>query len=239
MAYGTMGPFIAVHSLEFLGLSKMQTSLLTNVAPLVGITLTSRFWGEQIRRYGNRPIMRISSMCLLVVPILWLMTTPATWYLLAPTLFLSGMMFCSIELANQNLITSLSPHISRGTMTAVVSIFGGLSFAIGAVAAGRVSFALEGKTLQLFGMTFVNHHAVFVMSMAARAVNAFWVAPRLQEPTATSTRDAMRETWRDVMPTLARHTTQFVTEPPLLSKGSRRAGRKKRKLRVMKRANRK
>ena len=237
ISYGTMAPFIAVHSLEFLGLSKMQTSLLTNVAPLVGITLTSRFWGELIRRYGNRPIMRMSSLCLVVVPVLWMLTTPATWYLLAPTLFLSGMMFCSIELANQNLITSLSPHIPRGTVTAVVSIFGGLSFAIGAVAAGRVAYSLEGQEWKIGAFTFVSYHALFLMSFVARAINAFFIAPSLQEPTSTSTRNALRETWREFVVNRAHSSTRRSVQMPLLSK-SRRASRKKRNLRAMKRGNR-
>ncbi|HVF84536.1 MAG TPA: MFS transporter, partial [Abditibacteriaceae bacterium] len=238
LALGCMAPFLAVHSMEFLRLGKAQTSLLTIVAPLLGIMLTSRFWGDIIGRNGNRPVLRFCSMFLIFVPVGWLLATPHTWVVLAVLLFVSGSLFCAVELCNQNLISGLSPHLSRGTISALFSICAGSSFALGSFGGGQIAQMLQGREWHFLGMTFVNYHILFFVSLVGRLVSAFVLAPHLQEPTAVPTREMLRETVQETVPELARQTVQLVVNPPLLSPSSRHDIRKKRQLRQLRKHGR-
>ena len=235
LSLGCTAPFLAVHSMEFLKLGKTQTSLLTIVAPLLGITLTSRFWGDIIGRSGNRPVLRFCSMCLVLVPAGWLLATPHNWIVLAVALFVSGSLFCAVELCNQNLISALSPHLSRGTISALFSICAGSSFALGSLGGGQIAQMLQGQAWHFGGMTFVNYHVLFLVSLLGRLVSAFLLAPHLEETTAAPTREMLRQTVRETVPEIARQTAQMVVNPPLLSPSSRRAIREKRQLRRMRR----
>jgi nitrate/nitrite transporter NarK len=94
-----MNPFLALHSLEFLHLSKTQTSLLTSIAPILGMACSSRFWGEVVKRYGNRPVMRFSSMGLLIVPLGWLFATSRSWPLLFGALLFPEVCFARLKSA--------------------------------------------------------------------------------------------------------------------------------------------
>jgi hypothetical protein len=110
-------------------------------------------------------------------------------------------------------MSRLVPHIPRGTIVALVSISGGCSFALGSLSSGRLADILDSFRFEALGFTFVNYHVLFLVSLLARAVNAFVVAPRLHEPDAGSTRATVIKTVNEVMPHMARNTMQRVKRP--------------------------
>ncbi len=186
-SYGAMGPFLWLHMREVLGYNNVVTGLILNVAPILGVICTSRFWGGVIKRHGNRPVMRMGSFGMLFMPLVWL--TPAAQWAPALALFLfgSGVLFCALELCNQNLITGLSPHVPRSTLTALFAIASGTSFALASCLGGRVAQWLAGSQFHLLGMTLVNYHVLFGCALLVRLINTTFVAPRLREPESTGT----------------------------------------------------
>ena len=152
--YGLYGPFLWLHSLEYLGLSKTETGLLVNAMPMLAIALTSPFWGRLTQRYGNRPVMRLGTTGLTLVPIGMLLNS-ARPDLIRQSHALG--LLCSLPrascswrltLANVNLVTALAPEVPRSTMTALYSIAAGCSFAFCAVA-GR---SLVGRRIARLAM---------------------------------------------------------------------------------------
>lgn len=210
--YGLQGPFLWLHALEYLNLSKTVTGLLLGGVPLVAIACTTRFWGDVLQRYGNRPVMRFCSMGIALASIGWLVARPGAWDLLPILIFFSGTMAGAIELANQNLIMGLSPHIPRSSMTALFSVAAGVSFAIAAALGGALAQSLvwiNDSNYHWFGMQIVNYHILFLISLGLRLFNATFVAPKLQEPEASGTIDTVKE----VFPELAQSFAARFTRP--------------------------
>ena len=195
--YGFYGPFLWLHSLEYLHLSKTETGLLVNALPMLAIALTSPFWGRLTQLYGNRPVMRLCTTGLTLVPVGMLLIQPdpslLAKILLGLLFFASGILFVAVDLANVNLVTALAPEVPRSTMTALYSIAAGISFALCSVSAGRIADALTEWQWSVGNLQFVNFHVLFALSLGARLVNTVLVVPRLQEPEAHSTRAMARQ----------------------------------------------
>lgn len=211
-SYGLQAPFLWLHALEYLHLSKTLTGLLLSGVPLMAVATTTRFWGDVLRRYGNRPVIRFASMGIALASVGWLIARPGAWDVLPFLLFASGTMAGALELANQNLITGLSPHVPRSSLTAMFSICAGVSFAVAAWLGGALAQSLtwiNSSGLDWLGMPIVNYHLLFLASLGLRLFNATFVAPRLREPEAIST----IETVKEVFPELAQAFAARFTRP--------------------------
>jgi MFS family permease len=204
--YGLYGPFVWKHSLEYLNLTKTETGLIVTAAPMIAMASTSRFWGRLTRKYGNRPVMRLGSLGLMYIPLGMLLIQPdpnlLSKVLVAALFFLSGVLFVAIDLSNVNLITALAPQIPRSTMTALYSIAAGCSFALCSVFAGKLADWLGSWHIEVFGLSFVNFHVLFALSLVVRAINAAFFAPRLHEPEARSARfmagEVVPQIWENI-----------------------------------------
>ena len=206
MGYGLTGAISWLFALETLNLPKTTSALVLNIGPLLGIAVSSPFWGGMIKRYGNRPVVRLCSLGVAVVPLGFITAQHDTWFWLWLVTFLSGIAAAGIELTNVNQITSLAPHIPRSTMTAIFSITAGMSMAAASLLAGQLAYWLkwvDGMDFELFGLPIVNYHLLFGMALLLRLYNAIFVAPRLQEPTATPTLEAVKEVVPEMIQSLA------------------------------------
>lgn len=211
-SYGFQGPFLWLYVLEYLGLPKTLTGLLLSGVPLIAIACTTRFWGDVLRRYGNRPVMRFASMVIALSSLGWVIARPGAWDIMPIILILTGSMAGAIELANLNLITGLSPHVPRSSISAMLSIAAGVSFALAAWVGGALAQSLlwiNTSGYDWFGMQVVNYHILFLISLGLRLVNATFVAPLLQEPEATGTIDTVKE----IVPELAQSFAARFTRP--------------------------
>jgi len=209
VGYGFNGPFVTLHAMENLQLSKTVTGLVIVIAPLLGMVWSLNFWKNAIRAHGTRPVMRLCSMGLLVAPVGWLLAQPHQWLIIAAISFTSGVMAGGIELCNQTLLTGLSPWVPRPTLIALFSIASGISFALASICGGLLAQFLRGTNPSLFGFALLPYHVLFLLSLLIRIVNSFVVAPRLQEPDASSTLDTVRE----IIPELAQNFASLITRP--------------------------
>lgn len=212
ISYGFQGPFLWLYALEYLELPKTLTGLLLAGVPLVSIACTTRFWGDVLRRYGNRPVIRFASMVIALSSIGWVIARPGAWDLMPIILILTGSMAGAIELANLNLVTGLSSHVPRSSVAAMLSIAAGVSFAIAAWVAGALAQSLvwiNTSDHDWFGMQLVNYHMLFLISLGLRLINATFIAPLLQEPESAGTIDAVKE----IVPELAQSFAARFTRP--------------------------
>ncbi len=212
IGYGLTGAFLWLFALEYLGLSKTITALMLNIGPLLGIALTSSFWGAMIKRYGNRPVIRLCSLGMALVPLGYITAQSETWFILAIITFFSGMMAAGVELTNVNQITGLAPHVPRSTMAAIFSITAGLSMAGASLLGGQLVHALkwvDDMDFTLLGLPIVNYHLLWGIALLIRIINAIFVAPRLQEPSATPTLEAVKE----VVPEMIQSFAERLSRP--------------------------
>jgi MFS family permease len=210
-SYGMQGPFLWLHADEYLHLSRTTTSVLLSGIPLIAIALSMRFWGDVIRRYGTRPVMRFCSMGIAFTAFGWLIARPGAWDVLPILLFVSGSLAGALDLSAQNLITGLSPHVPRSSMTAIYSISAGLSFALAAWCGGALAQSLawiNDGHYSLLGLRLVNYHILFLLTVGVRLISATFIAPLLQESEATSTVDVVKEVFPEVAQSFAARFTR-------------------------------
>jgi MFS family permease len=209
--YGSFAPFAWLHMREVLTYDNVTMGVVLNVAPMIGVLLTSRFWGGVIKKYGNRPVIRMGSFALIFIPMVWLTVGANSPAVLFVFLFFSGVFFCALELTNQNLMVGLARHIPRSTITALFAICAGTSFALASCLGGRIAVYLEGFSYDILGITMVKYHVVFLMSLLVRIVNAAFVAPRMQEPESVSTLATVKEIGHELREK-SQDIVQFVPE---------------------------
>jgi MFS family permease len=213
IGYGLTGAISWLFALEYLNYPKTTAALVLNIGPLLGVALTSSFWGAMIKRYGNRPVIRLCSVGIAIVPLGFITAQNNTWFWLWVVTFFSGIVAAGIELTNVNQITSLAPHIPRSTMTAIFSITAGLSMAAASLLSGQLAHMLrwvDDMEFQPFGLEIVNYHLLFGLALLLRLFNAVFVAPRLQEPTATPTLEAVKEMVPEIIQALAERLSRPV-----------------------------
>lgn len=211
--YGLTGAVSWLFALEFLELSKTTSSLVLSIGPLLGVACTSPFWGAMIKRYGNRPVIRLCSLGIAIIPLGFITAQSDSWLWLAVITFFSGIVAAGVDLTNLNQITGLAPHIPRATMTAVFSIVAGLSMASASLLSGQLAHWLkwvDDMHFELLGLPIVNYHLLFGLSMLVRLVNAVFVAPRLQEPSATPTLEAVKEVVPEMIQTFVERLSRPV-----------------------------
>ena len=193
LGFATTGPLLWLFCLETLEFSKTQTGFLLTVCPLLGMAISSKWWGQIAKTYGTRPMQRFASIGLILIPISWVFAQPTSAVSLALVLFLSGVLVAAFEISNLNFVTRAAPHLPRPMLTALFSICGGTTFALTAWASGSLAGATKGVHFDVAGIEFVNYQLIFALSILPRVLNAFVLAPRLQEPSSLAMRAAVNE----------------------------------------------
>ncbi len=197
VGFATTGPMTTLFCLEQLNLSRTQTGMVLTIGPLLGIALAAPMWGRIAKAHGTRPMLRFASVFMISVPLAWLLATPRTIWPVAALIALSGVVVTAYEISNLNFMTRACPHLSRGSLTALLSLCGGTTFALFSTLAGMVVQHLHGWHAEVWGKTLTGFHVIFAFSLLPRVLNALWIAPKLQEEDATPTRDAVREIGAD------------------------------------------
>ena len=207
--FGLQGPFLWIHSLETLHLSKTTAALAVTVAPLLGMAWSVHFWRSMIQNYGTRPLMRLCAVGLIFVPLAWMFAGPGEWFWLAVATFFSGAMYGGLELSNQTLLTVIVPQFPRPTLVALFSIAAGVSFAAASILGGVLAQYLQGIKWEIGSFECGNFHVLLLCSMLVRVINAFLIAPGLQVPASAPT----LETVKDIIPELAQSFADLLTRP--------------------------
>ncbi len=199
IGFATLGPLTWLFCLEQLEFSKTQTGFLLTVCPLLGMAVSSKWWGHIAKTYGTRPMQRFASIGLIIVPVGWTLATPDSAFALALMLFVSGFLVAAYEISNFNFITRAVPHLPRPMLTALFSICAGTAFALTSWGAGTLAGALQNTRVEFAHIEFSHYQLIFALSIVPRVLNAFVLAPRLEEPSSF----AMRETVNQAGGTLA------------------------------------
>jgi hypothetical protein len=193
MGFASTGPLLWLFCLEYLDFDKTQTGFLLTICPLMGIACSAKWWGGIAKVHGTRPMVRFASVGLVIVPLCWLFALPESKVGLAIMLFASGILITAYEISNLNFMTRACPHLSRPTLAALFSICAGMTFALTSWGCGIAAEKLSFWRYEVGGIEFTNFHLIFAFSLVPRMINAVFLAPRLEDNSASSTREAMSE----------------------------------------------
>lgn len=185
-AVNLAAPFFTVYMVREAGVgigAVMAFAALGTISNLVG----QRVWGPLCDRYGDRQVMRVAGLSVVLQPLWWLFTGPSglAYYLMPLLSITGGFAWGGYALATGNLMMRLAPEIGKTSFFATQAALGGLFGALGPFVGGLLASALSGGTgplpSGLFADAVVGLKGLFLVSFAFR-LGAWGLLHRVPEP---------------------------------------------------------
>ena len=167
-------PFYSVHMLGPMKMSYSEINLLSTIMINVAMLLFSGMWGKCIDRYGNKPVMQLSTLLLAFVPMLWLFTGPRRIFMVPVAEFYSGIIWAAVNLTVQNTYLYQAPEKNRSMYFAVYFCISqmigvSLSYAVGGWLVDNVFLSLsQALRITLLGFEMNQYHYIFALSGVLR-----------------------------------------------------------------------
>lgn len=182
-AVNLAAPFFTVYMIQEAGVDTgavLAFAALGTISNLVG----QRVWGPLCDRYGDRQVMRVAGLSVVLQPLWWLFTGPSGLaYYLMPLLNLTGgFAWGGYALATGNLMMRLAPETGKTSFFAAQAALGGLFGALGPFVGGLLAGILESEMALLPGGIFVGLKGLFLLSFGLR-LGAWGLLHRVPEPT--------------------------------------------------------
>jgi HEAT repeat protein len=159
-----------------LALPYLTVQILGGVAAGAGL-MAIPLWGLLGDKFGSRPVLVLSSTCVVLPPFLWLFTMPtaqALWMnagVIVLLNILSGPGWAGIGLAQFNLLLGLAPPGRQGTYSAVFAAVVGLMSAVAPLIGGAVMVALTHAAVPIGdGIVLNNYKLLFFITGILRIV---------------------------------------------------------------------
>lgn len=205
------GPFVWLYCMEKLGFDKLQTGLVLVIAPSLGAVCSTKYWGAVAKRDGNRPVLRLCAVGMMLTPFGWLIThnDSAAYASLLAMQFLAGMLATGVDLACQTTVTRLAPEFPRPTIVALFFVVWGACFAVASTTAGFIAKTIGDTPIHVARFTLDNYQVLFLIAFIIRFATSIIIAPYLKEPGSTSA----RATFKGIVPEIAQAFTARVTRP--------------------------
>lgn len=161
-------PYFAVFMLQDLSFNYFLYAMVTIAAPLT-LYLTVRRWGRHADKVGSLKVLRLTSKCFPLIPLLWIVDQ-RPWYLLTVEMF-SGFLWAGFNLCAANFIYDAASPQKRTRCIAYFNVVNGFALSCGALLGGFMVRHLP----PLFGYKILM--LFFISAMLRLAVS--WTLPRM------------------------------------------------------------
>jgi len=156
------------------------------------VLLLSRTWGYLIDRFGSKPVLRLTTLILVPLPLAWLFITPEHPYAMTIPLFIvAGVTYGAKDILITNLLYAVSPRENRTMYVAVHGVVFGIFGAVSPILAGVVMSRLGDFTLLVGGIRVEAFHVLCVITVGARVVEQYLLGG-FEEPASTTTAALIR-----------------------------------------------
>ena len=149
--------YFTPYMLERLGLSYAEYTLL-NAAVLASLIVSSAYWGEMARRYGNRRALQVSGTLLVPLSALWVVSDHFA-YLIALQV-VAGFAWAGFELAIVLNLLDATDDADRAQVLSLYTLLNGVAIVTGSL--------IGGVALRAMGEQ--GYHVLFLCSSALRAL---------------------------------------------------------------------
>jgi MFS family permease len=176
------------------------TQMMLIVAPCLAQLAVFGIWGHAADRMGKRPLLVIAGLGLVPIAVAWCFVTPSTIWLGYVLSCAGAMLWPGIELATTNLVFELSNSADKekggggSGYFAICSVISNVAGGLGGIAAGVIAQVLQNHHWQWVTSykTFTFYEVLFVLSAVMRLAAVVIFVPKLHEPEARPTREALR-----------------------------------------------
>ncbi len=217
-AVNVMSPFLNVFLLEEVRMSYVEIAIYNQIVPNLATILVIGWWGRQMDRFGNRPVVQTVGIYCMILPLTFLFLGPRSFLLLPFANILNGMCFPASDLGQQNMYLAAAPARNRSMYVAVffacTQLMGqALSNFVGGALMDGALARLETVTPVIAGMRFDRYDYIFILSAVLRCICVLGLLPRLRTEQETPA-------WRMIR-TLALEKREALSRRRLAAKARR------------------
>ncbi len=195
-SYTGLGQFVILYLLEGIHLSKLYTNIYVLAGPALVAALFGPVVGRYVTNFGNRPVLMVTTLLAIPLPMLYGAAGHNSHPLLAFAALVAGVVTAVLGVVELNLMFAMTPEAKRSAYLAAVALVFGLVGAAAPVAWGLMAQALTGWHTSVAGFTLTNLHVVFLAGSAVRIVHAAIFVPRLPEAEARPARELVADMLR-------------------------------------------
>jgi MFS family permease len=178
------GPFIVRYALGPLELSFLQVTLASQVTAAVATMLVISRWGHLMDRFGNKPVMWISSLVTALTPLIMLFSakgSPVTLFLFHA---IGASFWCATNMGAMNTLLGISPDNQRPTYVALFSAITSIAGAfLGVLSGGAILQGIQdtvaANNITIGGWVPDHYAIVFVLAVIARLAVVVFFVPKL------------------------------------------------------------
>jgi len=181
-ALGISSSYFPVYLLKTLKWSFSNLALLSIGASIMSLA-TQPLWGRIIDRVGNKPVITITVMGILPLPILYLIATPQFSWFIWLDMFFTGIFWAGFNLVMFNMLIYTLPQQGRPAFLAVQAALAGITNFIAMILGGFLAQQLSTITVSISGYTFINYHFLFFATLVLRILSIPLIN-RMEEPEA-------------------------------------------------------
>lgn len=174
------GPFFAIYMLRDVGMTYMQYTIAQGVS-VVAQFIAMRRWGPFADRYGNRMVLRLTSIIMPILPIMWLFGK--NYFYILFLMVLSGLSWAGWALSSGNFIFDAVSPQKRARCSAYLNVFACTGVFFGALIGGYITTHVP-QTIDL-GITKITFFSVlqssFLVSGIVRMLVVLIFMPSIRE----------------------------------------------------------
>lgn len=168
-ALNISAPYFNLYMIKYLKMSYFDIALYVQIISNLTTILSIRVLGRLIDRFGNKPILAISTAIVSFLPYIWCFTTPNNWlFFVVLVQIFAGVFWPGIDLSFNNLALVLSPDENRSFYIAILNFFVGIvnafSFILGGYIIEYVAPPIISFINNLLNIHLVEYHLVFILS---------------------------------------------------------------------------
>lgn len=180
------GPFFNVYMIEYLKMEFFTISLYGQVISSVSTILFIKLWGKLIDLYGNKPVQKVCSTAIVLLPAAWLFVTPNTTFIILIINFFGGLFWSGYELTILNLSIWLAPEKNRSiyvaVFTLITSVIGiALAFVCGGAVMEYTKPIIQSLKWHFIMQPLNSFHILLILSASIRLCSVLFIAPKFYE----------------------------------------------------------
>jgi len=179
------GPFYGVFMIENLKINFSNMAIFATFATFATLFMM-KIWGPISDKLGNKPVIIVSGLVLIIVPFIWVLASPNNYYI--PVLIahiLSGAFMAGILLSQFNIMIKLSPKEGRSVYLALFAAITGATGAMAPIVGGVLSKVLEGFSYAIATYSITNFQLIFLISSVLQIFTIFLIL-KVREPASAT-----------------------------------------------------
>jgi len=179
---GISSSYFPVYLLKTLKWSFSNLALLS-IGSAIMTLLTQPLWGRVIDRVGHKPVITITVLGILPLPVIYLIATPQFSWFIWLDMFFTGIFWAGFNLVIFNMVIYSLPQQGRPAFLAVQAALIGVTNFVAMILGGFLAQQLSNFSIHVLGHSFINYHVLFLLTLILRILSIPLIN-RLEEPEA-------------------------------------------------------